>query len=183
MGASLVVLTDGDDDALDGATDNAVRNGLAVDAGDGDDSYDASAAAAAATVVVQCRRLIWGCGLERFARECCCIRGGYDSVGNVNQQGERRFDTVLGSDVVYDDGAIEPLLRTVKRLLDPRHGTFLLSYTKRNVPLQRVLDEAKRQGMGRCSGSGSRPDVDDNVDDHDGAEGVYAFRMRPDGGC
>jgi len=56
------------------------------------------------------------------------------------------FDLVVAADVIYDALAVVPLVETVLRLLAPA-GTFVLSFTRRGVDLQQILDAALRAGL------------------------------------
>ena len=78
---------------------------------------------------IMCKQLIWGSGVEGFIE-----RNGGD------------FDTIIGSDVVYTVEALAPLFRTVAELLpvEKDRGQFLLAYTRRNVAIELVLEEATR---------------------------------------
>jgi SAM-dependent methyltransferase len=56
------------------------------------------------------------------------------------------FDLVVAADVIYDALAVIPLVETVQRLLAPA-GTFVLSFTRRGVDIQLILDAALRAGL------------------------------------
>jgi SAM-dependent methyltransferase len=72
------------------------------------------------------------------------------------------FDTVLGSDIIYVEEILEPLWRTIRRLLAP-DGAFLLAFARRNVPIDRVFEAARENGFTWI--------VDDAT-----SEGVVVFR-------
>lgn len=74
-----------------------------------------------------------------------------------------RFSTIIGSDIIYVEGILEPLWTTVAALLEPK-GTFLLAYARRNVKMDLVLEYAQRfEFEWTCRAT---------------AEGVYVFRKR-----
>ena len=60
----------------------------------------------------------------------------------------RVFDLILAADVVYEDEAIEPLVATAWRLLRRRSSSvWVLSFARRNVPVEGVVAEATRNGL------------------------------------
>eukprot|EP00607_Mallomonas_marina_P004459 CAMPEP_0182437132 /NCGR_PEP_ID=MMETSP1167-20130531/84833_1 /TAXON_ID=2988 /ORGANISM="Mallomonas Sp, Strain CCMP3275" /LENGTH=248 /DNA_ID=CAMNT_0024629931 /DNA_START=130 /DNA_END=873 /DNA_ORIENTATION=- len=57
-----------------------------------------------------------------------------------------RFDVVVAADVVYEEEQIVPLLETVMAIMIDS-GEFLLSFARRNVPIDRVLHTARAFGL------------------------------------
>lgn len=49
-----------------------------------------------------------------------------------------KYQVLLAADVIYEDGQVEPLFQSVGKLL--RHdGIFILSYARRNIPIDKVF--------------------------------------------
>jgi protein N-lysine methyltransferase METTL21D len=117
-----VVLTDGDSDALQYLRTNVERNAMRPRQHQVNDEGECESA----PVVV--RQLIWG-------EAATCSTTGFG-----------RFDTVLGSDIIYADEILEPLWRTVDDLVSP-NGVFLLAFARRNVPIDRVFETAATHGF------------------------------------
>jgi 2-polyprenyl-3-methyl-5-hydroxy-6-metoxy-1,4-benzoquinol methylase len=78
---------------------------------------------------IDCRQLVFGESIENF----------------VQQHGQ--FDIVIGADIIYTPDVLEPLWSSVTKLLKPRTGVFLLSYTRRNVSFDLVLENATKYGF------------------------------------
>lgn len=59
-----------------------------------------------------------------------------------------RFDLVLAADVIYEESAVAPLVATVAATLrrDPE-AVFVLSFARRNVSIDRVLEAATAEGL------------------------------------
>lgn len=78
----------------------------------------------------------------------------------------RKFDTILGADVIYTKDAIQPLFDTVAFLLKKPHGQFVLSRCTRwnNVDDNVVIDAAKM----RC------------LDCTQPSKGIYVFNWNDD---
>ena len=57
------------------------------------------------------------------------------------------FDLVLAADVIYEEEAIEPLLKTVMATLEGPEALFLLSFARRNVSIEKVLKVAEEMGL------------------------------------
>jgi predicted nicotinamide N-methyase len=74
---------------------------------------------------------------------------------------EQAYDIIIGSDIIYIEDILIPLWDTVRYLLQPEGGYFLLAYARRNVSIDLVLDIAKQYGFHW-----------DEPSDH---EGVYVF--------
>jgi predicted nicotinamide N-methyase len=135
---SKVILTDGDTNALKYLRANVKRNLPLV----GDVLTTGATSSSRTTVMV--RQLIWG-------ETISFMSGDQDA-----------FDTVLGSDIIYVEEILEPLWRTISRLLAP-DGAFLLAFARRNVPIDRVFEVADANGFVWV--------VDDSK-----SEGVVVFR-------
>lgn len=60
-----------------------------------------------------------------------------------------KFDLVLAADVIYEEGAVAPLVATVAATLrrDAPNAVFLLSFARRNVSVDKVLEAATRAGL------------------------------------
>jgi predicted nicotinamide N-methyase len=76
-----------------------------------------------------CKQFVWGRDLAAFM-----------------EQNGRNFDTILGSDIIYAEETIEPIFCSVSQLLSPT-GQFLLAYTRRNVKIDLVFQEAAKHGF------------------------------------
>jgi len=145
--AQRICATDGDEDTLALLIDNQIANDCTFDA-----AY-----------------LLWGqTAAEDFASE------------------RPPFDVILAADVVYEEEQIAPLFETVSAIMSRTTtssadadadadgganstgssgsgGRFILAYARRNVPLDRVLEEAYSRGMAwEALVEGSEP--------------IYAFR-------
>mmetsp|Transcript_14999 Transcript_14999/g.41536 ORF Transcript_14999/g.41536 Transcript_14999/m.41536 type:complete len:324 (-) Transcript_14999:57-1028(-) len=122
LNAKRVIMTDGDTATLENLRENVANN---VSAGNSDDDDDNKTS----QLILPCPQLIWGHELDAFARH-------YDAP----------FDTILAADIIYVTEIIVPLWKTVDAFLS-EDGVFLLAYARRNVPIDLVLDEAKKQGF------------------------------------
>ena len=93
---------------------------------------------------IDCRQLMWGSPhMEKFSEH-------------------EKYDTILGADVIYTHGSIQPLFDTVAFLLMKPHGIFILSrYTKWNGVDDAVVIEAAKS---RC------------LDCDRTSEGIFLFR-------
>jgi predicted nicotinamide N-methyase len=70
------------------------------------------------------------------------------------------FDVVMGSDVVYEDDCVLPLVQAALRLLKPGHeARFLLVFTPRKVPLQAFMQAASEHGL-ECVATSSLSEED-----------------------
>jgi predicted nicotinamide N-methyase len=84
--------------------------------------------------------LLWG---ERYAK---------DYLSQQTGDGNKHFDLILGSDLIYVQSVIQPLFETVKNLLSTdTMSKFLMAHCSRRegneVELPMVLDVAKEQGF------------------------------------
>jgi len=59
------------------------------------------------------------------------------------------FDTVFGSDIIYDENKLDILFATVSRLLANAVGTgvFVVAYRRRSVSIDIILDAANAAGF------------------------------------
>jgi predicted nicotinamide N-methyase len=78
-----------------------------------------------------------------------------------------KFDTILAADVIYEDEQIVPLISTVVAIMHPDGGEFILAYARRNVPIDKVLKEAEKNGL-----------VYEIIDHDDTTEHIYRFTFR-----
>lgn len=126
-GATTVVMTDGDTQALGRMRENVRHN---CDDNLGDYIGDASIATVATERrnAISCGQLIWGSS----------------HVGKFLER-HGRFDTIIGADVIYTRESISPLLDTVVCMLKRPHGQFVLSRYCRwnNVDDETVIEAAK----------------------------------------
>ena len=116
------LLTDGDTDTL-----QQLRRNISNNVSDSDDT-------------ITCRQLLWG---ERHAR---------DYLSQQTGGGNKHFDLILGSDLIYVQSVIQPLFETVKTLLSTDDNSkFLMAHCSRRegneVELPMVLDIAREQGF------------------------------------
>lgn len=61
------------------------------------------------------------------------------------------FDLILAADVIYEEEAIEPLLSAAFALLSEGDSSFILSFAKRNVSIDKVLRQADALGFHAAS--------------------------------
>jgi predicted nicotinamide N-methyase len=94
----------------------------------------------------------------------------------------KKFDILLGSDIIYVEHVVEPLFHTVVQLLSP-HGVFLLAFARRNVSIDYVLSVAQQQGLvyeykelTAAVDSSNKSTLSPSSS----MEGVYVFRLRPE---
>jgi predicted nicotinamide N-methyase len=172
LGASLNVVTDGDDDCLQRVASNAQKNGFTEQPfATGRDVHSEAAEVAVVDAAgirfFQCEplqtqetkhkpamlvsRLMWN---ESFDMER--VRGllfDHEPAVNVSCDGlPSGFDVILAADVIYEECAIVPLVATVCSLLG-RPGDakacdarFVLSFARRKVPVHKVIAEAASKG-------------------------------------
>jgi predicted nicotinamide N-methyase len=125
-GASSVVITDGDSNALTGMRDNTKKysSSRIVEAKNISNNEDEGGGGSGG---VECRQLIWGVeGSQAFPSQS--------------------YDYVIGSDIIYVEDILEPLFYTVKHLMKPG-GQFLLAYARRNVKIDHVFEMAATFGF------------------------------------
>jgi predicted nicotinamide N-methyase len=118
-----VCITDGDSDALVHLRENIQRNHTEQTTPD--------------NIKVYCNQLLWGeqtsnTFLEQIAQN-------------------KKYHTVLASDIIYAPSIIEPLWETVETLLESREngGAFVMAFARRKVPvsIDMLLEAAKAHGF------------------------------------
>jgi len=129
LGASLVVVTDGDQTSVDLSVGNLGDNGLAPGVGGGTDGVGA-------TVVA--RRLLWG-DFDGFLAE-----GGAAVPPHVPAGG---YDVVLAADVMYKPFLPPLLFGTVKSLLRPGGCCLLCHVIRAGVTHELVVAAAEASGL------------------------------------
>ena len=131
-------------------------------------------------VHVKCPQLIWG---SSYAHK-------------FNKQYSGPFDTIIASDIIYDSTMIQPIWETVSTLLsyqvnagssvedegmatNQSDGVFVLAYSKRNVPIEEVLDMATSFGfvwtMADMSANNAGDDVAAHRDPRQELADIYCF--------
>lgn len=163
--AAVVILTDGDTDALANLRENVARNCCTTATSTSTDNPTVPANATAATSmtnanIITCQQLVWGNKDHiQAVRESLSLLRASDSnrrSANTAATADRGFDVILGSDIIYVNHVVDPLFDTVRQLLrcgddgdddDDGGGVFLLAFARRNVSMDWVLDIAKRQGF------------------------------------
>ena len=195
LGASRVLLTDGDEKVLENLRQNVLRNTGRSENGTATTTTDAGdSVASSESLSCRCPQLIWGKNLDQFRDEY-----GYSQV-------------ILGTDLFYITKSLVPLFQTVHELLTPDdddNGGYFVSVMTCSAqsPKSTVFDVATRYGFEwtttTFSSSSSSPssssavhtdrtnnserlveegddhkEDDDNTDDDD--DQIYIFRRR---GC
>jgi predicted nicotinamide N-methyase len=120
-GEGLTYLTDGDTETLKQLRKNVKENVI--------DDHDN----------LSCHQLLWG---KDTAQEF---------LTQQSIQNEHLFDVILGSDLIYVTSVISPLFETVKTMIQPESGVFVMAHCARRrgneVHVDMVLDEAEKQGF------------------------------------
>lgn len=158
LGATLTLLTDGDTHALANLRANVRRHTTTTQyhlyhRGVSEDRPCFSGAghsrSPATSAIITCRQLVWGNEAQiRAVQEYLRSVDGNTSSSNITTTTDSdRFDVILGSDIIYVDHVVEPLLDTVKMLLKPTTGVFLLAFARRNVAMDFVLQMAQQRGF------------------------------------
>jgi predicted nicotinamide N-methyase len=115
-----VVLTDGDDRVLEKTRNNCALNGV--------------------DQRCEVKKMRWGVEeAESFLQK--------DSVDNNFTPG---FDTVFGSDIIYDENKVDVLFATVAKLLEncqTGDGAFIVAYRRRTVSIDVIFEEARKAGF------------------------------------
>jgi hypothetical protein len=75
---------------------------------------------------IECKQLLWG---------------NDHAVEFLQQQSNITFDLIIGSDLLYVTSVIQPLFETVRELLKPNSGKFLMAHCCRRVGNEVTLDE------------------------------------------
>lgn len=98
-------------------------------------------------------RLIKNCQQASDNVTCQILQWELDTASEAAASGSSiatlgQFDIVFGSDIIYEPTAVASLFQTARRHLR-RHDSahFLLAYTKRNVSIDIVLQEADQAGL------------------------------------
>ena len=78
---------------------------------------------------IECKQLLWG---ESHALKL---------MQQQREQGNGKFDLIIGSDLLYVTSVIQPLFETVFEVLKPTCGTFLMAHCCRRVGNEVTLDE------------------------------------------
>mmetsp|Transcript_12079 Transcript_12079/g.17417 ORF Transcript_12079/g.17417 Transcript_12079/m.17417 type:complete len:302 (+) Transcript_12079:42-947(+) len=123
LGASYVVLTDGDTDTLKALRKNVASNVVLYNDDNNNDSCSIPP-------TILCKQLRWGRNIQDF----------------IDSSFIKTFQVIIGSDIIYAQEQVNPLFTTVSLLLDA-NGTFLLAYSRRNVSIDYVLDCANLHGF------------------------------------
>ena len=152
--------------------------------------------------IITCQQLIWGnsmhiqsvlqtlrsyCNrLEQSTATADSATAGDKSFTKMDDwasSADGKFDILLGSDIIYVEHVVAPLFTTVSQLLSP-HGVFLLAFARRNVSIDYVLVEARRQGFvyeyhELADIHGTDTPTTSPRNSSSSTEGVYIFRLRP----
>lgn len=124
--ACRVLATDGDTDALAQLRANVQHNQRVEDGVD-------SSSSSSLKSNISCHQLLWG---EETARTF------------MNSHGGTFFDVIIGSDLIYVPNVIEPLFKTIKILLSPKDGKFIMAHCARRqgneVNLDMIFNAAKQ---------------------------------------
>ena len=98
--------------------------------------------------------------------ECRLLQWTIEVEGQDPLLGET-FDLVMGSDIVYEEDCVKSLFQTsVRYMKKNKSSRFILAYTKRNVSIVYVLEEAEKAGL----------EVESGPEENN--EGIYHFRLR-----
>ena len=84
--------------------------------------------------------------------ESCVIKKLRWGVKEVEEfltgEDEEGFDTVFGSDIIYDEDKLEVLFATVSRLLAcSKNGVFVVAYRRRHVSINLIFEQAMKSGF------------------------------------
>lgn len=128
-----ILMTDGDEEVVKLLRRNCTRNCLTESKrGDNNIHHDVS------NISVDCQRFLWG---KLHAEKLL--------------QSQNGFDIILGADLVYgrrnlpgNDGTIvADLFDTVEMLLRNNNSLFYLGFTRRDLPIEIVLEAANVRGL------------------------------------
>ena len=136
-----VVLTDGDDRVLKKTNKNCERNNVEMSC--------------------QVKKLRWGkAAVEEFlAQDLIELKEERKQKRNTKQETKELneneieemigFDTVFGSDIIYDANKLEILFATVSKLLanSRGNGIFIVAYRRRSVSIDLILNTANTCGF------------------------------------
>lgn len=146
-----IFLTDGDTDALKQLRENVEENILVENkqkqSPDGCNNE------------ISCHQLLWGQqGTQTFCHHHLMpLRNEGDNnkddmTKSLSTLGDyQKIQLLFGSDLIYVQNVIEPLFETVRALLDPKDGKFLMAHSNRRhgneVTLEMVLEHAQKAGF------------------------------------
>lgn len=128
IGASKVILSDGDSLSLSNMRENVERNKHLFSSNYNHDNDNND------NQIIECLQLRWGINVEEFKIKC-----------NLSTP-DGLFETIIGSDIIYVETILEPLFLTVSTLLT-QNGAFLLAYARRNVKIDYVFETATKYGF------------------------------------
>ena len=151
LGASRVLLTDGDTHALRQMRVNVQKNCVGMKNNDNKEEEQ----------TIHCQQLLWGnpTANDNKEKDTTTTLSSL-SYANAFREQHGRFDVVLGADVVYTEASLGPLLDTVSALLrlddvndNSDRGQFVLSRQTRwnNVADETVLEAAAQRNL-ECTG-------------------------------
>jgi len=133
LGAQPCILTDGDTETLQGLRRNVEYNIPSSSSSSTPSFHDTPPQDNSHSHrIPQCHQLRWGRKISSFQTLPHCAE----------------FDVILGSDIIYVEEILTPLFQTVHTLLKfNSESQFLLSYARRNVNIDLVLECASRFGF------------------------------------
>lgn len=154
LGADSVLSTDGDVRVLENLRHNVRVNCWSLNQEEKEDQEDEEvnrmdlpvnngAEHTSSVGVIHCPQLIWGKTLNEFR----------EKYGSQN--------ILLGTDIFYNHDCVEPIWKTVEKLLE-QDGKFLLAFAPHKVEKRIVLEKAKEFGF-----TWIEPSL---MDDHDDSE-------------
>ena len=140
LGSERVIVTDGDLDVLSNLRYNMKQN------------QQQQQQVNDGNLSIHTPQLIWGENLDAF------------------EEIYEKQSVILATDVFYSQHLVDPLWRTVDRLLEV-DGVFILSFCPHNVTIHHVLDKAKELGFTwTCPNISDDDDDDYGNDDNDKQE-------------
>jgi predicted nicotinamide N-methyase len=118
-----VCITDGDSDALVHLRENIQRNRM-----------NSSSSCDNDTPEITCHQLLWGLSTSQTF------------LNHVARN--KKYNTIIASDVIYAPSIVEPLWETIQTLLD-NDGVFVMAFARRKVPvsIELVLESAEGHGF------------------------------------
>lgn len=117
IGASEVLMTDGDTTVLDNLRYNIENNGVKKEANDAPDRD------------LHCAQLIWGRDVDEFSQ----VNG--------------RYDVILAADCVYMVPSLKPLWETIKKMITPEGTVIFSNPSSSQAPIEMVLEVASGCGF------------------------------------
>ena len=118
IGASEVLMTDGDTNVLDNLRYNIEKNGVEKEANN--NATDRN---------LHCAQLIWGRNVDEFLQ----IHGQYD--------------VILAADCVYMVPSLKPLWKTIQKLITPGGTVLFANPSSSQAPIEMVLEVASECGF------------------------------------